>query len=333
MTPACDFPLESRVNAQAMSPIASHCLVACAAEDPRIRLCDLRSGAFTHSLTGHNGSILSCIWSPRQEHLLCSGGYDGTVRLWDIRQASACLRSLDRHNSESRDPLAEINSAHAKGVNGLTFTSDGRHLISLGLDEKIRLWDTCDEGRHVLVNYGFTWRNRFKSYMQAVVSDADVWPPLLYVPSDDHQVLVFKLWDGQLVKRLKGAYGRVTCAETRPGFQELYSGSNDCEILVWEPTSLAIDEEEAQEVTVYEVTVDADGIARRVPKGQGTHLIYVTDDETHMEEKANLETYLSKPEPTYQASVTPRWPLPSLTPPPRPSSKRVYPSRHVDAKA
>ncbi|KAG0182116.1 DNA excision repair protein ERCC-8 [Apophysomyces sp. BC1034] len=123
--------------------------------------------------------------------------------------------------------------------------------------------------------------------MQAVVSDADVWPPLLYVPSDDHQVLVFRLWDGRLVKRLKGAYGRVTSAETRPGFQELYSGSNDCEILVWEPSGEQEEEEkeESEEVTIYEVTVDADGIARRVPKGQGTHLIYVTDDETHMEEK------------------------------------------------
>ncbi|KAI9483339.1 MAG: hypothetical protein EXX96DRAFT_557820 [Benjaminiella poitrasii] len=38
--------------------------------------------------------------------------------------------------------------------------------------------------------------------------------------------------------------------------------------------------------TVYEVTLDADGVAHRVPKGQGTHFIHVSpNNETHLEEK------------------------------------------------
>ncbi|KAI8883246.1 hypothetical protein K501DRAFT_184893 [Backusella circina FSU 941] len=38
--------------------------------------------------------------------------------------------------------------------------------------------------------------------------------------------------------------------------------------------------------TVYEVTLDADGVAHRVPKGEGTHYIHVSkNSETHMEEK------------------------------------------------
>lgn len=159
---------------------------------------------------------------------------DGTVRVWDIRRAAPCLMSLDQHNTPNNDPLSETNSAHGRGVNGLAFSSDGLYLITLGLDEKIRLWDTFS-GRNMLVNYGAHWRNRFKSYMQSTASSSDVWPPLLYVPSDDHQVLVFELLTGKLSRRLKGAYGRVTCVERRPIFQELYSGSNDCEILVWEP--------------------------------------------------------------------------------------------------
>lgn len=72
-----------------MSSIASHSLVACkhscdenmylilviaAADEPRIRLCDLTSGAFTHSLTGHRGYVLSCVWSTNQEYILYSGG-------------------------------------------------------------------------------------------------------------------------------------------------------------------------------------------------------------------------------------------------------------------
>lgn len=133
-----------------------------------------------------------------------------------------------------RDPLADTNTAHGKGVNGLTVTKDGRYLVSLGLDEKIRLWDT-KSGHNTFVNYGTNWRNRFKLCMEASVSSTDVWPPLLYIPSDDRQVLVFRLFEGLLVRRLKGAYGRVTCVEKREAYQEFYSGSNGGEILVWEP--------------------------------------------------------------------------------------------------
>ncbi|KAK4520579.1 uncharacterized protein ATC70_006456 [Mucor velutinosus] len=234
MKPAYEFDMEARVNCQSMSPIASHSLVASAASEPRIRLCDLNSGAFTHSLTGHSGSVLACTWSLNQEYILYSGGDDRTIRVWDIRRASSCLMSLDQDNAAMRDPLAETNTAHGKGVNGLTMTPDGRYLVSLGLDEKIRLWNT-ESGKNTFVNYGSSWRNRFKLHMEATVSSADVWPPLLYIPSDDRQVLVYRLLDGVLVQRLKGAYGRVICVEKRDAYQEYYSGSNGGEILVWEP--------------------------------------------------------------------------------------------------
>ncbi|KAL0145110.1 DNA excision repair protein ERCC-8-like protein [Mucor lusitanicus] len=220
MKPAYVFDMESRVNCQAMSPIASHSLVASAASEPRIRLCDLNSGAFTHSLTGHSGSVLACTWSMNREYILYSGGDDRTIRVWDIRRASSCLMSLDQDNAAMRDPLAETNTAHGKGVNGLTMTPDGRYLVSLGLDEKIRLWDT-ESGENTFVNYGSSWRNRFKLHMEATVSSTEV--------------LVYRLLDGVLVQRLKGAYGRVICVEKRDAYQEYYSGSNGGEILVWEP--------------------------------------------------------------------------------------------------
>jgi DNA excision repair protein ERCC-8 len=100
-----EFDLECRVHCQSMSTIASHSLVASAAAEPRIRLCDLVSGAFTHSLTGHSGSVLSCIWSTCQEYILYSGGNDGKIRTWDIRKASACLMSLDQNNAGEYEGL------------------------------------------------------------------------------------------------------------------------------------------------------------------------------------------------------------------------------------
>ncbi|CAO3646565.1 unnamed protein product [Cunninghamella blakesleeana] len=233
MEMACNFSLETRVYCQSISPIASHCLVASASADPHLRLCDLKSGAFTHTLTGHTGEVYSCNWSPNNEFILYSGGNDGTIRIWDIRRAKSCIMSLDQDNGVERDPLGETNIAHRKGVNGLTLSSDGNYLISLGLDEKIRLWNT-QTGFNTLVNYGNYFRNQYKTNHQAVISDKNVWPPLLFIPSNDQQVLVFSLLDGLLAKRLKGAYGRTTGVIQRSSFQELYSSSYEGEILVWE---------------------------------------------------------------------------------------------------
>ncbi|KAG0753742.1 hypothetical protein G6F62_011006 [Rhizopus arrhizus] len=146
--------------------------------------------------------------------------------------------SLDQNNAGEyeADPLAETNTAHSRGINGLSITKDGRHLVSLGLDEKIRLWNT-QSGQNTFVNYGSNWRNRHKLYLGSTISSPDVWPPLLYVPSDDRQVLVYNLIEGTLVKKLKGAYGRVTCVESRETHQQVYSGSNAGDLLVWEPPS------------------------------------------------------------------------------------------------
>lgn len=132
------------------------------------------------------------------------------------------------------DPLADTNAAHGKGVNGLSVTKDGRFLVSLGLDEKIRLWDT-QTGRNTFINYGSNWRNRFKLSIEPTISGPDVWPPLLYIPSDDREILVYGLFDGLLIRRLKGHYGRVGCIEKRESYQEYYSGSSESDILIWEP--------------------------------------------------------------------------------------------------
>lgn len=51
------FKMGGKVYAVGMSPIAAtHMLIAAGTEDPRVRLCDIASGAFTHTLTGHRGT-------------------------------------------------------------------------------------------------------------------------------------------------------------------------------------------------------------------------------------------------------------------------------------
>ncbi|ORZ15892.1 hypothetical protein BCR42DRAFT_44430 [Absidia repens] len=60
----------------------------------------------------------------------------------------------------------------------------------------------------------------------------------------------------------------------------------------------------SEKPTVYEVTLDNDGVARHVSEGQGTHYIHVSEsNETILEEKptSTLEKpVLTSPNPTFQ---------------------------------
>lgn len=51
------FKMPGKVFAISMSAMATtHMLVAAGTEDVRVRLCDLASGACTHTLSGHRGT-------------------------------------------------------------------------------------------------------------------------------------------------------------------------------------------------------------------------------------------------------------------------------------
>ena len=56
-------------------------LLAVGTDDPQARLCDIRSGASTHVLTGHSEAVWACTWSPRSDFLLATGSADQTVRI------------------------------------------------------------------------------------------------------------------------------------------------------------------------------------------------------------------------------------------------------------
>uniref|UniRef100_A0A1D1YDK5 DNA excision repair protein ERCC-8 n=2 Tax=Anthurium amnicola TaxID=1678845 RepID=A0A1D1YDK5_9ARAE len=107
-----DFKMPGKVYGTAMSSIATtHMLVATGTEDVQVRLCDIASGAFTHTLSGHRDGIMAVEWSTSSEWVLMTGGCDGAIRFWDIRRAG-CFLVLDQSHSQfgRRPPLSESSS-------------------------------------------------------------------------------------------------------------------------------------------------------------------------------------------------------------------------------
>ncbi|NP_001088973.1 excision repair cross-complementation group 8 S homeolog isoform X1 [Xenopus laevis] len=228
------FHFDETIYSHHMSPLATkHSLIAVGTKNPKVQLCDLKSGSSSHILQGHRGEVLAVCWSPRYDYILATASTDSKVKLWDVRKASGCLITLDQHNGEKSKASSEAtNTAHNGRVNGLCFTSNGLHLLTVGTDDRMRLWDSSS-GENTLVNYGKVCNNSRKSLKFTVSVGCN--PEFVFVPYDS-TIAVYTIYSGQKISVLRGHYNSVDCCVFQPNFQELYSGSKDCNVLAWIPS-------------------------------------------------------------------------------------------------
>jgi WD40 repeat protein len=154
-----------RHHTDAVNAVAFHAsgwLLASAGGDRRVLLTDLQTGAAT-VFEGHSGEITSLAFGGG---VLASGSWDKTMRLWDVasahEHATIVLDDWVRHLAASPDgqtlavackdgsvrlvafatgEILRTIPAHARGADGVAFSSDGALLASGGRDNAIKLWD------------------------------------------------------------------------------------------------------------------------------------------------------------------------------------------------
>ena len=270
------FDLGSIVYSHATSSIATHLLVACASQHPAVRLVDLRSGSATHSLAGHSGAVLTVSWHPKHENILASGGTDGVVRLWDVRKSASSLGVLDMEDSigvAGYDGLGtgarrrEKGRAHNGAANGLAWTDDGRHLVTTGHDERVRVWN-MDTGANTLANFGPGLKNNTTTTLLPLIAPSHISAAgreTVFYPNPK-EVLAYDMHDGIMQSRLRvrnlpGAQqsdasvrnpkNRTTSLAWRAHHVEMYSAHGDGTIRCWRPQTsedLAADEEAREDL-------------------------------------------------------------------------------------
>lgn len=240
---SASFSLGSKIYTHAISPVASHLLVACGTQHPAVRLVDLRSGSSIQSLTGHGGAILATAWSPRHEHVLATGSVDGTVRIWDIRRAGALIGMLDHEDSlglyyngllekDGHVKMRASAKAHGAPVNGLTWTDDGSYIVSAGHDNRIRVWDAAT-GRNTLASFGPSIRNAQLASVTMFTSPVGLTHPgreLLFWPNET-EILVCDLHNGHIITKLRGTGAAV--AGVRSSKKSERSVKNRISSVVW----------------------------------------------------------------------------------------------------
>jgi WD40 repeat protein/serine/threonine protein kinase len=169
------------------------------------------------TLRGHTGPVHSVAFSPDGKRLV-SGGYDGTVKVWDAQTGQETL-SLKGHTFE---------------VHSVAFSPDGKRIASASNDQTVRVWDaqTGQEIRTLKGHTGAVTSVAFSPDGKRLVSGS-------WGQDQEGRPLrgEIKVWDvqtGQETLSLNGLTDGVSSVAFSPDGKRLVSGSWDETVKVWD---------------------------------------------------------------------------------------------------
>ncbi|HZF47607.1 MAG TPA: pentapeptide repeat-containing protein [Polyangiaceae bacterium] len=217
----------------------------------------LRSGSLEAAIAGgHAGFVFSISWSPDRTRI-ASGGWDGTVRLWD---------------RASGKELARL-AGHKGGVRAVAWEGPGRRLASGGEDGTVRLWDGASgqelarlEGHEGRV-YAVAWEGMGRRLASG---------------GEDGTV---RLWDGasgEELARLVGHQRGAWAVAWEGTGRRLASGGNDRTVSLWDGAS----GEELARLAGHQLGVWAmawEGAGRRLASGGNDGTVRLWDGASGQE--------------------------------------------------
>ncbi|KAJ3140050.1 DNA excision repair protein ERCC-8 [Physocladia obscura] len=222
----------------------------------------MKSGGYSHMLSGHTGQVTAITWSPRNEFILASGSSDNSIIIWDIRKSNAALSRKSYPNTEMRNaPQSQNSQAQPKSSNilapdlsimGLAFAPSGLHLAAVNMNATFSVWDINDNlidvclGTYSIGNKTNFQRIESKSLIPSI-TDCRVGSELLVIPAvcgpGNFGVGVYDLHRGHQINVLQAHFGRNSCVALRQQNGDLFSGGFDGEILHWSPKYMKFSED------------------------------------------------------------------------------------------
>jgi len=187
-----------------------------------VRVHEADSGAEVAVLHGHEGKVYCVSYSPDSRHIVSGSASvhygtswnceDDTIRVWDA-ETGANLAVLRGHEGE---------------VNSVTYSPDGRRIVSGSSDKTIRVWD-AENGTQLAVFRGHEERVTSVSYSpdgRRIVSG-----------SSDKTIRVWDAENGTQLVVFSGHEGGVTSVSCSPDGWRIASASNDKTVRVWDTES------------------------------------------------------------------------------------------------
>jgi WD40 repeat protein/serine/threonine protein kinase/pSer/pThr/pTyr-binding forkhead associated (FHA) protein len=268
------------LKAITLSPTSLYALSS--GEEKVIRLWEIATGRCLCLFKGHEKQVLSVAFSPDGCSIL-SGGDDQTMRLWNVADANH-VHTFDggerkvssRYTGDLFRPLANLldkvrdltrqwgSEGHQGSVRSVTFSPDGRYVLSGGDDRMIKLWvvATGECLQTFRQHRGRISTVLFHPDRQHILSASDdqtikIWeiatgqmtqtfeghsdltsiacsPNGLYILAGDNPI---KLWDtttGQVARTFEGHQAAVRSVVFSPNGRFFLSGGDDQQLKLWE---------------------------------------------------------------------------------------------------
>lgn len=159
--------------------------------------------------TGHPEYVNSLAVDPTG-NLLATGGYDGSILLWD---------------AATLEPVDVSIVGHARRVNGMDFSPDGKTLASSSKDITIKLWDVSS-GQQIAELDGH------QREVQGIAFSPD--GKELASSGWDKKVILWDLETQQPSLILNGHIDSVNSVAFSPDGSHLVSASNDKNLILWD---------------------------------------------------------------------------------------------------
>jgi len=177
---------------------------------------------FKPQSTRHTARINALSWSPDGKRL-ASASYDRTIQVWDPLKAhrSGFFTQL---LSSQRQEL--VYAGHRERVTALSWSPNGKQIVSSSSDKTIQVWDTLTGRR------SFLYTNRSAGIHAAA------WSPdhrLIACGSNDKTVQVWDVATRKPIATYHGHTNYVTSVAWSPDGGHLASGSVDRSVQVWRP--------------------------------------------------------------------------------------------------
>jgi U3 small nucleolar RNA-associated protein 15 len=106
--------------------------VASFSDDKSVKVWDIASESVVSNFTEHTDYIRAGAVNPVSENTILSGGYDGTVKMYDVRSGKC-----------------ELSLKHGSPLESLVFLPTGGIFVSAGGTD-VKVWDVVAGGRHLL---------------------------------------------------------------------------------------------------------------------------------------------------------------------------------------
>jgi RNA polymerase sigma factor (sigma-70 family) len=162
------------------------------------------------TLAGHQAQVFALAFAPDGK-TLASGGYDKTLRLWDLETR----KELHKHQSLPT-PIYQ-----------LSFNRDGKTLTSRGAENHVRLWDVPAWRQRPMAD-GAEWSIGSLAY------SAD--GKFVAAPSSE-RIWVWDTATSKVVRKLEGHKDTVRAVVFSPDGKFLVSGSDDGTVRIWDLAS------------------------------------------------------------------------------------------------